>query len=251
MWMFHRPLTGIGVMVAQVLRAAHRSDLPSLINQDPSGVFGPETLPPLRIVVLGDSSVTSPGVEPLSASWPQQVAAHLADRYRVELESVAVGGSKARDVLRVQLEPAIGLAPDIALVSVGANDALRGTPVRRFEAELDLVVARLAEATPRVGLSGVGDLGTIPRLPVVARAAAGVRGRSIDGAIRRVAARHPGVVKSRAWGEGWEAFASQPEVIFAGDQFHAGAAGHAVFAVAMIAVVDALLAAPTGKSVIA
>ena len=238
-----KSLTGVGVFAGQVLRSAHRQDLPSHNNQDPTGDFGSLGLPTLRIALLGDSSITAPGVHPLDDCWPRRLARHLQDRYRVELRSVAVGGSKARDVLSDQLTPALATGADMALLSVGANDALRGTPLRRFEAEIDEIITTLGDRIPMVGVSGIGDLGTVPRLPDLARSFARVRGRSFDGAIRRVASRHRGVVKSRSWGEMWRPFDEHPEVIFAPDQFHASAAGHALFAAAAIPVAETLLAA--------
>ena len=94
-----------------------------------------------------------------------------------------------------------------------------------------------------VGVSGIGDLGTLPRLPAMARAVARIRARAFDRAIRRTVARHPGVVKSRAWGEPWRAFDTEPDRVFAGDRFHASGAGHEIFSLAGIEVVDRLLAA--------
>ena len=35
-----KPLLGLGLLVSQVMIAAHRRDIPSLQNQDPSGIFG-------------------------------------------------------------------------------------------------------------------------------------------------------------------------------------------------------------------
>ncbi|GMQ92967.1 MAG: hypothetical protein BMS9Abin12_0444 [Acidimicrobiia bacterium] len=228
-WKFLRPPLAVGTLLAgQMARAIFRDDLPSLTNQDPSGVFGDPEMSPLRLVFLGDSSVTSPGVEPLDHSWPRQMAFHIAERYRVEAISVAVGGSKVRDVVDEQVDAALAVRPDIAYVVVGSNDALRGTPVARFESDFDEIVARLHESVPAIGLSGIGDLGTIPRLPELVQGVARVRGRSIDRAVARVAARYPRTVKSNAW-DVMATFAQSPE-LFAGDLFHASAEGHLAFA---------------------
>ncbi len=239
---FSRPVAGFGVLVAQLLRAAHREDLPTLQNQDPSGWFGDPGLPPLRLAVLGDSSVTAPGVEPLDDAFVRRLARHLCDRHRVELISVAVGGARVSDVLRDQLEPALALAPDLAIVSVGANDALRATPVARFERDYGAIVSSLVENVPMVGVSGLGDLGMVPRLPTPIRAYVSVRARSFDNAIRRVVASYPGVYKTRTWGEFWTPFATMEEEAFAADMFHASGCGHSLFATSMFPVVDALLA---------
>ncbi len=223
------PLVAGTVLAGQMARAILRDDLPSLANQDPSGLFGDPSAPPLKLVFLGDSSITAPGVDPLDHSWPRQMAMHLSARYRVEAISVAVGGSKARDVLDEQVDAALAAEPDIAYVAVGSNDALRGTPVARFESEFDEVVARLYDRVPAIGLSGIGDLGTIPRIPELARGIARVRARAIDRAIARVAARYPRTIKSWVWDVMAIDFVQRPE-LFAEDLCHAPAEGHLAFA---------------------
>ena len=239
-----RPLTAVGVFASQVLRSAHRQDLPSHNNQDPSGSFGDPGKPELRIVLLGDSSITAPGVVPLDDCWPRRLARHLDSRYYVRLHSVAIGGAKTRDVLDDQLPRALDDEFDMVLVSVGVNDALRATPVARFERELDEIILALRARGTMVGVAGIGDLGTVPRLPDLARSLSRVRARSFDGAIRRVVSRHPGVIKGRAWTTGWGLFATHSKFAFAADQFHASGAGHGMFAASAIPVVEALLAAP-------
>ena len=229
-WRLIRPsMAAMGFFVGQLMHAAYRDDLPTLDNQDPTGTFGDPDLPRLRIVFLGDSSVTAPGVEPLDACWPRQAAIHLSDRYHVDARSLAVGGSKVADVLANQLEHALDLDPDIAYVSVGSNDALRGTPIGRFERDYETMVHALHEQVPAIGLSGIGDLGTIPRLPHLAQGIARIRSRSTDRAVGRVANRYPRAIKSNAWDVMAGVFDGNP-IMFAGDQFHASTEGHLVFA---------------------
>lgn len=239
-WKMLRPPLAVGALLAgQLARAIIREDLPTLENQDPSGVFGDPEAPPLRFVVLGDSSVTSPGVEPLDHSWPRQVAMHLAKNYHVYLVSVAEGGSKSRDVLDSQVAAAIDAEPDVVYVAVGSNDALRGTPVARFEREFAEAVGQLCDAAPVVGLSGIGDLGTIPRLPILAQGIARVRARAIDSAIARVADQHANAIKSNAW-DVMSSFADDPDM-YGGDLFHASAKGHLAFARVGLSMADRLL----------
>ena len=239
-WSVLRPsVAATGLFVGQLVHAAYRDDLPTLDNQDPSGVFGDPSLPHLRIVFLGDSSVTAPGVDPLDASWPRQAALHLAERYRVDARSLAVGGSKIADVLANQLEHAIDLEPDIAYVSVGSNDALRWTSVASFERDYETLVDALHATVPAIGLSGIGDLGTIPRLPRLAQGIARIRSRAIDNAVGRVAAKYPRTIKSNAWDVMEGVFADNP-VMFAGDQFHASTEGHLVFGSLARPIIDEL-----------
>lgn len=240
-WRIARPpLAATGVLVGEVIRAAYRDDLPTYENQDPSGLFGDPSLPQLRIVFLGDSSVTAPGVDPLDHCWARQIAIHLGDRFHVDARSVALGGSRVRDVLGNQVDRALALDPDIAYVSVGSNDALRGTPIGRFEADYSRVVERLDRHVSAIGLSGIGDLGTIPRLPELARGIARIRARAVNNAVARVAAQYPNTVKSNAWGVMEGRFEGNPE-LFAGDLFHASAAGHLVFAEVALPVADRLV----------
>jgi hypothetical protein len=241
-------MTASSALVHQLYGAIHRTDLPSYVDQDPTGNFGSPDAPPLQIVVLGDSSVTAPGID-IDASWARRVATHLSDRYHVRLRSVAVGGSKSRDLHSYQLDPAIALGGDMALLSIGANDAMRGTPVARFEHELDAAFARLEPHFPMIGISGVGDLGTLPRLPALAQTIARTRARSIDRAIRRVAGRHPGVVKGQSWGSMWTGFETDPDTMFSGDLFHASEDGHALFGQAAINVAEALLTASSPDAI--
>jgi len=239
------PMTAVSALVHQVYGAVHRADLPSYVDQDPSGDFGDPDCPTLRIVALGDSSVTAPGID-IDASWVRRVAHHLSPQYHIELRSVAVGGSKARDLVGFQIEPAVAMGGDMALISIGANDALRGTPLSRFETALDVAIDELVRHFPMIGISGVGDLGTLPRLPSVAQMIARTRGRSVDRAIQRVAYRHPTVVKGKSWGTAWVGFDTDPEEMFSGDLFHASEKGHQVFANAAIHVVETLLASDSG-----
>jgi hypothetical protein len=52
-----------GAVAAQYWYVAHRP-LPSFHDLDANGVFGPDTLPEVRIALLGDSTVTGPVSSP-------------------------------------------------------------------------------------------------------------------------------------------------------------------------------------------
>jgi lysophospholipase L1-like esterase len=223
------PAAGAGFLAAQVLRAAHRSDLPSFPNQEASGTFGDPSLPPLRIVAVGDSSLTAPGVRSLDNIWIRRVALRFSARHRVELISLGVGGSKACDVIEGQLEEAVRLAPDIAVVSVGSNDAIRTLSARRFGRRLDHIIGRLEETSSAVMVLGMGDLGSIPRLPGALRPYLTRRARLFDSVTREVVLTHPRAVKVYTGGRITSAF-WEDRSLFAEDLFHAGDGGHAVFA---------------------
>jgi lysophospholipase L1-like esterase len=217
----------VGTVVAQFWYVAHRP-LPSFTDLDPDGMFGPDAAPEVRIVLLGDSTVTGPGLERRDDLWSRQIARRLAGDVRIRLLSVAVGGSRVRDVLEGQLPAAQELRPDVALVSVGANDAMHGTRLRRFETDLDALVDSFGEAGTEVVLAGVGDLGNIPRLAHPLKALASGRSRAFDRAHTRVAARHDHVAKVPVAELTNERFRAAD--VFCPDLFHPNCAGHTAWA---------------------
>ncbi len=235
------PAAGAAFIVGQVLRAAHRSDLPSFPNQDVSGEFGDPRLPPLTVVAVGDSSLTGPGVERLDNVWIRRAVHGFTDRHHVRLISLAVGGSKARDVIEGQLATAIEFRPDIAVVSVGSNDAMRGVRVTRYTADLDHIVTRLEEVSGSVIVFGMGDLGSIPRLPKALRPFLTRRSMAFNEAAREVALRHSHTVKVYTQGRISAAF-WEDRTLFAGDLFHASDDGHGVFGAEATAAFEAAYA---------
>jgi lysophospholipase L1-like esterase len=235
------PLTGGAFLLAQVFRAAHRSDLPSFPNQDPSGTFGDRSRPALRVVAVGDSSLTGPGVEHLDNIWIRRLMRRWEDRYHIELISLGVGGSKARDVVEGQLAEAVRLAPDIAVVSVCANDALRGVPPASFTAKLETIITELEAVSSAVVVLGMGDPASVPRLPAALRPWVSWRSRVFDRLVVEVATAHPRTIKVYSRGRMSSAFFEDPS-LFAGDLFHAGDSGHEVFATSSQTALDAALA---------
>lgn len=222
------PLVAVAVVGGQIIRASHRRDLPSLTDQDPSGEWGSNDSPPLRVVALGDSSVTAPGVDPLDESWVRRVAIDLSEDWKVELCNLAVGGARVADLLTDQVERAVRLRPGIALVAIGANDAIRATGLANFEAKMTEILARLSEASGAVVTLGVGDLGTIPRLPKMLAWAMTRRARLVNDAIRKAADGFTNVYAVNPW-ETMTDFTAHDHKLWAADRFHASGKGHSIF----------------------
>ena len=231
-WVKAWPLLPLGcgtVVLGQILYAAHRPDLPSYANYDTSGFLGDPGRPGLRVVAIGDSSITAPGVNQLDDAWIRRVSTSLTDRYFVHLHALAVGGAKAADVRSEQLASALALEPDLAIVSVAANDAIRGVPKSRFRRELDHIVGALAGAGARVVVVGVGDIGSVPRLPGFLRWYLTKRSAIFDRVSAEVASHHAAAVKVDVRGDLSEAFL-RDRMMFSGDRFHASSYGHEHFA---------------------
>lgn len=219
-------LAGMAMLAGEALYAVRRP-LPSFQGSDPSGTFGDPNLPPLHVSVLGDSTITGPGLADPRETFVAQIALELSTRHHVALDSLAVGGARSIDVLRQQVPRVIESSPDLTLISVGGNDVLRGTPVWVFERNLEAIVAAAVTVSGAVVLMGVGDIGTVPRFPVPLDRLATLTGRIADRVHERVARRY-GAGKVDHWG--WSAEAFRDPAVFAPDLFHPNAAGHRIWA---------------------
>ncbi len=224
------PLTvaaGLAGLAAQGYYAGHRT-LPHFLDQDASGVFGVEGGTPIRMVALGDSVFTGPGLIHPEDLWLRQVIERLPARYEIDLHILARGGAWASDVRKEQLERALRLEPDIALISAGSNDSVRGVMLRSIRQELRYMAGALAQVASTVLLVGIGDMSSIPRLPPPLSLALKWRSRAANRIHADVAERHPRIYSLAMWEEGSQ-FREDPS-LFAADLFHPNAAGHQVWA---------------------
>jgi lysophospholipase L1-like esterase len=229
---------GAALLAGQAAYARLRN-LPSFDGLDPSMSVGNPELPPLRLVILGDSTATAPGLDDPDDSWPRLTAQHLTPRFSIDLRCLAVGGAKSSDVLKSQVPLALQEQWDIAIVTVGSNDVLNMVPIRRFERHLDRIVEALSQVAGQIILFGVGDLGSIPRLPFPIDTFASGAGHLADRVHRKVAERH-GVLKIDQWKLTTAAFNSGLHM-FSPDLFHPGPEGHRAWADALIPTVEEAL----------
>lgn len=220
-------MTGVTVIGLEAVYAILRPS-PELESFDPSGEFGDPANPGLRVAVLGDSSVTAPGVSGPEDIWVSVVCQRLAAGRHVVLKSFAVGGSMAHNVVAEQMEQAIRFDPDLILLSVGANDVIKGVPRRRFAANLDQLVASLSTTGATIVQSGVGVMGSVPRLFPPLSTLMSRRAERFDRVHWEVAATHGTHVvdqrsdDTRIW--------FRDRTLWAEDLFHVSAAGHARWA---------------------
>lgn len=220
---------GIGIAVVGAEAAyALLKPAPDLEAFDPSAEFGDPKSPTLRVAALGDSSVTGHGVSSPDDIWVSRVCSRLAETRHVVLASFAIGGSMAHNLIAEQMDEAIAFQPDLIFVSVGANDAIKGVPLRRFEKNLDYLIEHLAATGAIVIQSGVGVLGTIPRLHAPLSTIMTIRSGLFDRVHRKVAARHGSRVVDQRYDDAhlW----NRDRSLWAADDFHVSAAGHARWA---------------------
>jgi lysophospholipase L1-like esterase len=218
-------LATAGGVWAEVRRAAN-APLPRFSDLDASGRYGVGG-DPVRIAVLGDSSLTGPGLAHGSGIWIAQLANRLP--WDVDLCSHARGGSRVHDVLMHQAPFASRSHPDLFVVAVGANDALHVTPTRQFAQHLDALIGRLSTVAPVVTL-GLGDLSVIPRVPRSLRAALSRRCAAIDRIHDEVTRDRDRVVRVPVAELVDPHFREPARRFFSDDLFHPNEDGHALWA---------------------
>jgi lysophospholipase L1-like esterase len=215
----------VGGLAAEVAWTARRR-LPTLAEIDVSGTVGHGPGPPIRLVALGDSTVTAPGIADRSGVWLHQALLRLDPSPSVEVVSLAVGGSRIADVADT-LDEAVALDPDLVVIAVGSNDAIHATPARRFETQLDDVLRRLLATVGIVAVANIGDLGNVARVHRPLDTVLRRRSHTLCRRVERVVAAHQGAVLLDVTTTN-EAF--RDPSIFAADLFHPSETGHSIWA---------------------
>jgi acyl-CoA thioesterase-1 len=106
------------------------------------------------IVAFGDSLTAGHGV-PVAESYPALLAARLhAEGYRYRVVNAGVSGDTTAGGLR-RVDWALRLNPEIVILELGTNDALRGQDLASVAANLDRLVERFQSARARVLLAGM------------------------------------------------------------------------------------------------
>jgi acyl-CoA thioesterase I len=109
---------------------------------------------PIRMVVLGDSLTAGYNL-PASAAFPSVLQRVLRSKgISVEIENAGVSGDTA-SAGRDRLDWSIGEGADIVLVSLGANDSLRGVDAMITRKALDEIITRLHARKIKVLLAGI------------------------------------------------------------------------------------------------
>jgi len=222
------------VLGGQALYAARRTYVAAEAAPAVSGRFGPANGPALRMVVVGDSTAAALGATRTETSVGGRLAAAVAERsgQPVELSSVAFSGARAAD-LDGQVQRALaGVRPDVAVVLVGANDAIHATPLEAVEQDVGAAVRRLASAGVKVVVGTAPDLGGGRALPRPLRDIAAWRGRAVADVSERAVRGAGGTPVDLAalTGPAFRADAGN----LSSDLWHPSDAGYALWADAML-----------------
>jgi acyl-CoA thioesterase-1 len=110
---------------------------------------------PVRIMAFGDSLFAGYGLSSDADNIPSRIEAGLkADGHDVKVINAAVSGDTTTDGL-ARLDWSLADKPDLVLLELGANDALRGQDPGKAKANLDQILARLKAANVGVVLCGM------------------------------------------------------------------------------------------------
>ncbi len=107
-----------------------------------------------RILMLGDSITAGYGL-PQGEALPDQLERMLLkEGYQVRIINGGVSGDTMAQG-QARLEWLLGEEPEIVIVALGANDALRGLPTDQMAEALDAILKRLQEVGAKVLLVGM------------------------------------------------------------------------------------------------
>ena len=182
--------------------------------------------PALKIALLGDSSAAGYGADRVEETPGAMIAAGLAERAdrRVHLREFAVVGAKSSDLAQ-QIEKALPIEPDVAVILIGANDVTHTVLPQQSVRHLSDGVRRLEAAGVRTIVGTCPDLGTIRPIPPPLKQVARTWSRRLAAAQTIAVLEEGGRTVSLGSILGPE-FAAAPAVLFGPDQFHPSVDGY-------------------------
>ena len=148
--------------------------------------------PPLRLLILGDSSAAGVGAAHQDTALCGQLTAILAETHRIDWQlEAATGATSASALTRLDTLPPGRF--DTVLVVLGVNDVTRNTPVHRFLTRRRAIHAALRSqfGVTRIAASGLPPMGHFPLLPQPLRWTLGRSAATLDTALAHLCANEP------------------------------------------------------------
>lgn len=234
---------GAALLAGEAFVARHRRYAEPELGLALRATIGRAGAPPLRLVLLGDSSALGVGVDRLDDTIGGQLANLLAEGPSgrlVHLSSVGVSGSRSTDLATQVARALLGQRPDVAVILIGANDATGMRRPAEAAAYLGAAVHRLREAGVEVVVGTCPDLGAARAIAPPLRQLVGWSGRRIARAQTSAALDAGGSVVDLATETG-PVFRADAGT-FCHDGYHPSADGYRVWAHALLPAVAAAAA---------
>lgn len=243
-------LVSYGLLKVEARMARRTIGKPFDASPDDSAIFGTGLGDPIELLVLGDSLAAGLGADNRFQTLGGAIATGVAalTGRPARLTNVAEVGAES-SWLEGQVTRALDAVPhaDVAIISIGGNDATHRVPTETSVGHLSRAVRRLRESGAEVVVATCPDLGTITPLPqplktftkhwsralaeaqTVAVVEAGGRTVSLGDLLRRD-------------------FIAEPEAMFSIDQFHPSPVGYARAASVILPTVCAALGLWAGEA---
>ncbi len=235
--------TAYGLLIAESLVARkvigrpHGMDGPSA-----DGTYGDFSGEPIRMVMLGDSTSVGLGVRDPAKTPGVLLAGGLAEVAERPVRLDVFGRSGAPSAhLGEQVDRALRVRPEIAVIFIGANDVTTQTPPAVAVRHLQKAVRRLREAGAEVVVGTCPDLGTVQPLAQPLRWVMRRWSRQLAAAQTVAVVEAGGRTVAFADILGPE-FSTNPDEMFGPDRFHPSDRGYAQAAYAVLPSVCAALA---------
>lgn len=183
---------------------------------------------PIRLLVIGESTVAGVGVANQQQALCGQLAQQMADAWSQPVCWQASGRNGATAAqCRDELVPALETDHwDIVVIALGVNDTTHLTPRWRWRQALEQLIEHFAGRAGRVLVTAVPPLGQFRALPQPLRAWFGLRAGLLDTDLQRCCARHGALPIAMA-------LVFEPEYL-AEDGYHPSAAGYQVWAASIV-----------------
>lgn len=196
---------------------------------------------PLSLLAIGESTVAGVGVGSYEQAIGGQFATALAERVRRPVRWRACGknGATVADAMEVLLPCVPEQHVDLVLLCFGVNDTTAFRSVTRWEKDVSALLAEVRRrcSPQQILVSGVPPMAALPVLPQPLRHVMGMKARSLDASLRRIAARSDAIIHVPL------ALDLRNASFLACDGYHPSAAGCAAWAELLA---DACIARLTG-----
>ncbi|WP_344880659.1 SGNH/GDSL hydrolase family protein [Nonomuraea antimicrobica] len=234
--------TAYGLLIAEGLLARRAIGTPhGLDGPHADGLYGDSEGEPLNLAMLGDSTSVGLGMADPAKTPAVLLANGLAAVAERPVRLVVAGKSGAPSAdLAEQVDVALAIRPDVAVIFVGANDIITQTPPATAVRHLAKAVRRLREAGAEVIVGTCPDLGTVRPIAQPLRWVTQRWSRQLAAAQTVAVVDAGGRTVAFADVLGPE-FATNPTEMFGPDRFHPSDRGYAQAAYAVLPSVCAAL----------
>lgn len=174
------------LLLAQALWVIARAQRLPEAEGDRTGVAGEG--PPLRLLVLGDSSAAGVGVQHQRDALAGRLVARLATDRAVSWTLVAKSGATTVSTLKTLADHPDDTF-DVAIVALGVNDTKNGVSEHAWCTKYAMILSTLETrfGVTRICASGLPPMGHFPLLPRPLRTVLGRRAERFDQRLREVA----------------------------------------------------------------